>query len=257
MKTELPLEIQRFKQIREDNNFTQSEFAEILHIKNSTSDIERGKTKLSGHVVMMLLKVFEINPLWLYGESFQKQLDVHHINSMPKVISVDETNSRENMLLVNQKAAAGYPQNIGDADWYHQLPAFEMPIPQFRNASYRGFQVEGDSMEPHFHSEDWVLAKSVESLQQATNHKVYVFVLQDSVMVKKLHKHSNSHQLSLISTNAYYPPYVIEASEVQEIWEVTSKLTFSINENSENSMLKKLEQSMEELKTQLNSIKSN
>jgi len=257
MKTELPLEIQRFKQIREDNNFTQSEFAEILHIKNSTSDIERGKTKLSGHVVMMLLKVFEINPLWLYGESFQKQLDVHHINSMPKVISVDETNSRENMLLVNQKAAAGYPQNIGDADWYHQLPAFEMPIPQFRNASYRGFQVEGDSMEPHFHSEDWVLAKTVESLHQATNHKVYVFVLQDSVMVKKLHKHPNSHQLSLISTNAYYPPYVIEASEVQEIWEVTSKLTFSINENSENSMLKKLEQSMEELKTQLNSIKSN
>jgi hypothetical protein len=76
-------------------------------------------------------------------------------------------------------------------------------------------------------------------------------------MVKKLHKHPNSHKISLISTNTYYPPYEVEASEIQEIWEVTSKLTFSINENSENSMLKKLEQSMEELKTQLNSIKSN
>ena len=257
MKSDLPLEIQRFKQIREEHNFTQTEFAEVLHIKNSTSDIERGKTKLSGQVIMMLLKIFEVNPLWLYGESFQKKLDVHHINSMPKVISVDETNSRENMLMVNQKAAAGYPQNIGDAEWYRQLPAFEMPIPQFRNATYRGFQVEGDSMEPHFHSEDWVLAKSVESLQQATNHKVYVFVLQDSVLVKKLHKHPNTHKLSLISTNSYYPPYEIESSEIQEIWEVTSKLTFSINENTENSMLKKLEQSMEELKSQLNSIKSN
>jgi transcriptional regulator with XRE-family HTH domain len=255
MKTDLPPEIKRFKQIREENNFTQSEFAEILNIKNSTSDIERGKTKLSGQVIMMLLKVLEVNPLWLYGESFQKKLDVHHINSMPKIISMDDTNSRENMLLVNQKAAAGYPQNI--AEWYHQLPAFEMPIPQFRNATYRGFQVEGDSMEPNLHPEDWVLGKSVESLQQALNHKVYVFVLQDSVLVKKLHKHPNSHKISLISTNSYYPPYEVETSEIQEIWEVTSKLTFSINENSENSMLKKLEQSMEDLKIQLNTLKPN
>jgi len=43
MKADLPPEIKRFKQIREENNFTQSEFAEILNIKNSTSDIERGK----------------------------------------------------------------------------------------------------------------------------------------------------------------------------------------------------------------------
>lgn len=257
MKNDLPLEVMRFKQIREEHNFTQSEFAEILNIKNTTSDIERGKTKLSGQVVMMLLKIFEVNPLWLYGESFQKKLDVHHINTMPKVISVDDTNSRENMLLVNQKAAAGYPQNIGDLEWYQNLPAFEMPIPQFRNATYRGFQVEGDSMEPNFHSEDWVLGKSVESLQQANNHKVYVFVLQDSVMVKKLHKHPNSHKISLISTNSYYPPYEVEASEVQEIWEVTSKLTFSLNESSENSVLRKLEQSMEDLKIQLNSLKHN
>lgn len=41
MKTDLPPEIKRFKQIREENNFTQSEFAEILNIKNSTSDIKR------------------------------------------------------------------------------------------------------------------------------------------------------------------------------------------------------------------------
>lgn len=256
MKADLPPEIKRFKQIREENNFTQAEFAEILNIKNSTSDIERGKTKLSGQVIMMLLKELEINPLWLYGESFQKKLDIHHINSMPKIISMNETKSRENMLLVNQKAAAGYPQNIGDPEWYHQLPAFEMPIPQFRNATYRGFQVEGDSMEPNLHPEDWVLGKSVESLHQALNHKVYVFVLQDSVLVKKLHKHPNSNKISLISTNSYYPPYEVVASEIQEIWEVTSKLTFSINENSENSMLKKLEQSMEDLKTQFNTLKS-
>jgi len=256
MKVDLPPEIKRFRQIREENNFTQSEFAKILNIKNSTSDIERGKTKLSGRVIMMLLKELEINPLWLYGESFQKKLDIHHINSMPKIISMNETKSRENMLLVNQKAAAGYPQNIGDAEWYRQLPTFEMPIPQFRNATYRGFQVEGDSMEPNLHPEDWVLGKSVESLDQTLNHKVYVFVLQDSVLVKKLHKHPNSHKLSLISTNSYYPPYEVVASEIQEIWEVTSKLTFSINENSENSMLKKLEQSMEDLKMQFNTLKS-
>jgi hypothetical protein len=38
---------------------------------------------------------------------------------------------------------------------------------------------------------------------------------------------------------------------------VTSKLTFSVNEHSENSILKKLEASMEELKAQLKNVKLN
>ncbi|MGM0634837.1 MAG: LexA family transcriptional regulator [Bacteroidota bacterium] len=254
MKTNLPIEIKRFKQIREEQYMTQVEFAEKINVKNSTADIERGKTKLSGKVVMELLQQFNINPLWLYGKSFNKTLELNAVNVMPKVIVLDKEEN-ENMLMVNQKAAAGYPHNINDTSWYEQLPAFDMPIPQFRNATYRGFQIEGDSMLPDFRPDDWVLAKAVDNLAEAPQYKVYVFVLQDSVLVKKLQKTSNPSIVRLISSNTAYPPYQIHISEIQEMWEVKSKLTFSVNENSENSMLKKLEQSMQELKQELASMK--
>ena len=66
--------IKRFKQVREENHFTQSDFAKVLNVKNSTADIERGKTKISGEVVTRLLEEFGINPLWLFGKSRQKKI---------------------------------------------------------------------------------------------------------------------------------------------------------------------------------------
>lgn len=256
MKTDLPFEIQRFKQIRDEKNLTQAEFAEVLGVKNSTADIERGRTKLSGHIVMQLLKHFHINPLWLFGESRQKEIDLYKADTMPKVVTVNGE-GQDNISMVNQKAAAGYPHNVQDTEWYKKLPAFDMPLPQYRHATYRGFQVEGDSMLPDFRPEDWVLAKAVESLSFATNNKVHIIVLYDSVLLKKIEKQNDERTLKLISTNDIYPPYAIETKDIQELWEVTSKLTFSVNEHSENSILKKLEASMEELKAQLNQVKLN
>jgi transcriptional regulator with XRE-family HTH domain len=256
MKSELPIEIQRFKKVRESHNLTQVEFAESLGIKNSTADIERGKTKLSGIVVTQLLKVYKINPLWLFDLSRQKEIDLYKADTMPKVVTVNPEGS-DNIMMVNQRAAAGYPHNIQDAEWYKNLPTFDLPLPQYRHATYRGFQVEGDSMLPTFNPEDWVLAKAVESLEYATNNKVHIIVMYDSVLLKKIEKQQDNQILKLISTNEIYPPYTIETKDIQELWEVTSKLTFSVNEHSENSILKKLEASMEELKAQLKLIKTN
>lgn len=252
---ELASEIRRFKEIREDHDFTQSEFAEKLGIKNSTADIERGRTKLSGRVVTELLRLFNVNPLWIYGFSNQKHLNTDQGDISPKVVVVDKED-RENMVLVNQKAAAGYPNNITDIEWYQRLPAFDFPIPQYRNATYRGFQVEGDSMLPNFRPEDWVLARGVEGLNYAKDNKVYVIVMQDAVVVKKLQKLPDTSRVLLVSINPSYAPYEVSVSNIQEIWEVTSKLTFSLEHSSENNLLRELQASMHELKSQLNSFKA-
>lgn len=252
---DLPSEIRRFKEIREDHDFTQAEFAEKLGIKNSTADIERGRTKLSGQVITELLRLFQINPLWIYGYSNQKYLNPDKGDISPKVVIVDKED-KENMVLVNQKAAAGYPNNIADVEWYQNLPAFDFPIPQYRNATYRGFQVEGDSMLPNFRPEDWVLAKGVESLEYASDNKVYVIVMQDAVVVKKLQKLPDSSRVLLISINEEYAPYEVAVSDIQEVWQVNSKLTFNLDEGSSNNLLKELQQSMLELKAQMTEFKA-
>ena len=244
------ISVKHFTQVRRDLGFTQSEFAEVLGIPNTTADIERGRTKLSGRVVAELLKQFKINPLWLYGESSQQYLDTSRVSVIPKVVTVDSSD-RDNMVLVNARAAAGYPQNIQDTSWYRQLPAFDLPIPEFRNATYRGFQVEGDSMLPNLQPGDWVLARAVEQLSDISSNKMYVVVLRDAVLVKKLEKHPGNRGLSLISLNETYPPYEVEPQDIQELWEVRSKITFGVDATTEKGLLRQLQESMDDLKKQL------
>lgn len=253
--TDVSGEIRRFKQIRDDENLTQTEFASVLGIKNSTADIERGRTKLSGQVVTELLRLYHVNPLWLFGYSNQKYLHAGKGDVSPKVVTVG-TAENENLVLVNQKAAAGYPHNVQDVEWYQQLPAFDFPLPQYRNATYRGFQIEGDSMLPNFYPDDWVLAKAIASMNEASNNKVYVVVLPDSVLVKKLQKLPDPSRVLLISLNEEYVPFEINVSDIQEIWQVNSKLTFNLEAPSESSLLRELQQSMQELKSQVSNLRA-
>ncbi|MCF4101939.1 LexA family transcriptional regulator [Gillisia sp. M10.2A] len=254
MGTDITPEVKRFKEIRDDHHFTQAEFAELLGIKNSTADIERGRTKLSGKVVAELLRQFGVNPLWLFGDSGQKYLPVNRGDVTPKVITVNSA-EEENIVLVNQKAAAGYPHNVQDVGWYQQLPAFDIPLPEYRNATYRGFQVEGDSMTPNLLPGEWVLGKAISSIQEVSNSKIYVVVLYDSVLVKKIRKLEDLSKVLLISINEEYAPVEVMVGDIQELWQVNSKLTFSLDATSENGLLRQLQQSMEELKSEFKTFK--
>lgn len=255
MENDIAIEVKRFTDVRRDLGYTQSEFAKLIGISSTTADIERGRTKLSGKVVAELLRQFKINPLWLFGDSINKYLATSNVSVIPKVVTVD-ANENENMVLVNAKAAAGYPQNIQDTSWYRQLPAFDIPLPEFRNATYRGFQVEGDSMLPNLRPGEWVIAKAVESIQDVSPNKMYVVVLHDAVLVKKLEKSPNGYNMSLISLNETYPPYEVDVQQIQELWQVNSKITFGLDATTETGLLRQLQESMEELKSQLRAVKN-
>jgi len=254
METQLSIEARRFKKVREEQHYTQQAFAELLDIGSSTADIERGKTKLSGKVVMELLHQFNINPLWLFGKSFTQYVDINGGDVSPKVITLD-IEGNESILLVNQKAAAGYPHNIQDTEWYETLPAFHIPLPEYRNASYRGFQVEGDSMLPNIRPNEWVLGRAVPSVSEASDSKIYIVVLKDSVLVKKLQKVVNSRdKVRLISLNDTYLPIDVSVKDIQELWMVNSKLTFGIDDDNDSTLLRQLQQSMQELKGQIRDL---
>lgn len=106
-------------------------------------------------------------------------------------------------------------------------------------------------MLPNLKPGEWVLARAVEDLSDINSNKIYVVVLQDSVMVKKIERPPNSNKILLISLNESYPPYEIEPYQIQEVWQVSSKITFGVDATTENGLLRQLQQSMEELKKQL------
>lgn len=248
-------ECKRFKQIREELNLTQAAFAEKLGISLTTADIERGRTRIPGQVVKELLKQYHINPLWLFGESGQKYLRIGETAMSPKVVTVD-TAGKENIVIVSAKAAAGYPNNIGDAQWFESLPAFCIPLPEYRNATFRGFQVDGDSMAPVLHSDEWIVGKAVDDWDQLQNKSMYVVVTTDSILVKKIQKDNKSTYVNLISLNPAYSPIRIDRSEIRELWQVNSKLTFDLEADSQNVSLHNLHQEMKELKEEVRRILS-
>ena len=94
----------------------------------------------------------------------------------------------------------------------------------FRGGSYRGFEIEGDSMEPGFHAGDWVFGRAIDSLMDVQNQSVYVVVLHDSVLIKRVVKEVNGQRITLYSDNRRYPPFMVSTADVQELWKVVTKL---------------------------------
>lgn len=246
-------EFKRFKQIREELNLTQSAFADELGISATTADIERGRTRIPGQVVKELLRKYNINPLWLFGDSKQKYLQADKLLMSPKVVTVDSA-GKENIVLVSAKAAAGYPNNIGDAQWFETLPAFSIPLPEYRNATFRGFQVEGDSMLPVLHSGEWIVGKALDDWESINPKQIYVVVTVDSILVKKIQQESESTFINLISSNPEYSPIRIDRSEIKEIWIVNSKLTFDLEADNKQVSLLSLHTEMRELKEEMKKL---
>ncbi|WP_461534071.1 XRE family transcriptional regulator [Sinomicrobium sp.] len=222
MAKNLNTEAKRFKLLRQELGFTQQAFAEELGIKGSVADIERGKSRISGEVVATLFERYRINPLWLFGKSEEKHLQSEEVQIMPKVVTLN-TSEHENIVLVNAKVSAGYAHNLQDPEWYDTLPAFSLPLPEYRNATYRGFQVEGNSMYPVLHSGEWVIAQAEEKLSDLRPEEIYVVVLQDSLVVKKIVRQQN--RIQLVSVNPEYPTIETRPEDIREIWRVVSKIS--------------------------------
>jgi len=224
-----------------------------LGISATTADIERGRTRIPGQVVKELLKRYHINPLWLFGDSAQKYLYADKVFVNPKVVTVDQA-GKDNIVLVSAKAAAGYPNNIGDAQWFETLPAFTIPLPEYRNATFRGFQVDGDSMTPALHSGEWIWARAVDDWDVLNDKYLYVIVTIDSVLVKKVRKEKDSSFVHLISLNPDYAPIRVDRNEIREVWQVNSKLSFNLEEDKTEISLQGLYQEMRELRQEVKKL---
>ncbi|HPK09163.1 MAG TPA: LexA family transcriptional regulator [Saprospiraceae bacterium] len=247
---EIPIESKRLKLIREELGMTQSSMAELINMGNTTADVERGRTRMSGKAVMKLLQEYNINPLWLYGESTQKYLNPNDKDVSPKMISLDNAGN-ENILMVNVKAAAGYAGNIGDPEYYRNLPAFTIPLPEYRNASYRGFQVEGLSMYPVMQPHEWIITKAISNVNEIKSGQIYVVIEQDSVRVKKVINDPKTHSLNLISMNPDYPNATVNYADVKELWEFHSKITSHIEASSQERRLDEIREELKEIKEAL------
>lgn len=245
----LPIEAKRFKQVRTELGLTQAALAEELGIK-SVADVERGRVRLHGHAVARLLERYHINPAWLYGHSKQKRIATGP-ETQPRVVTL-EGSGNENIVAVSAKAAAGYPENLSDQEWYDALPAFHLPLPRFRSGSFRLFQVEGDSMVPALEPDEWVIAQAVSNIEDVDRDAVCVVVTATSVLIKRMQPQRDGG-LRLLSENATYPPIDIDPDDVQEVWAFAGRLSLTLGGTGDR--IDRLQESIDRLSAEIGALR--
>ena len=149
----------------------------------------------------------------------------------PKVVTIDKQ-GRDNVVLVPNKAAAGYLTGYGDTTFIKSLPTYNLP--NISNGTFRMFQVAGDSMEPTIQNQSYVVGEWKENWNEdIKDGRVYIFVIQsfeyEGILVKRaLNRIDKYGNVLLKSDNRIYGTKTFTPEEIKEVWEVKLYLSFNI-----------------------------
>lgn len=230
------------KFLRKQKKLTQADFAKKIGINRpKVGSYEEGRAEPNMETLQNISHFFKVKMddlvevnLMENGNQSKKDISGKGLRILP--IVVDNTD-KEKVSLVPAKAAAGYLNGYADPEFVEQLPAFNLPLQETQNGTYRLFQIEGDSMLP-IPSASYIVGQYVDNWQSVKDNNCYVFITQSEGIVYKraVNKVEESQNFELHSDNKNYSPYTIKVEEVLEVWEAKGYLTFDLPQN-DNSQL--------------------
>ncbi|MEL6639407.1 MAG: S24 family peptidase [Bacteroidota bacterium] len=205
-----------------------SDIAEKLgtynHVINS---ILKGQRNITIEQLSKLFEHYQANANYLFGLSNKMFLKgAPGAGSIP-TLSIDAPSfaGRQNIVLVPDRAMAGYALQHQDADFLDGLQHFSIPNLE---GELIAFEISGDSMMPTITNGDLVVCESLERGSPLRDNQVYVIVT-DVVVAKRIQQIREGNRvagLRLISDNGVvYKPYEVELEEVRQILRVKCRLT--------------------------------
>lgn len=231
------------KFLRKRRDRTQDDVAAALNLKRSTlSGYENGVAQpgidilisFSGYFNMSIDTLLKIDMTRLsesqLGE-LERGYDAYVKGSNLRVLTTTvNTENRENIELVAEKAKAGYTTGYADPEYIGELPVFTLPFLSNKR-KYRTFQLKGDSMHP-IPDGSWVTGEFVQDWMNIVNGKAYiVFTLNDGIVFKILENNIlKNGKLVLYSLNPLYEPYEVHINEVKEIWKFVNYISSELPE---------------------------
>jgi len=231
------------KFLRKRRGRTQDDVAVALNLKRSTlSGYENGVAQpgidilvsFSGYFNMSIDTLLKIDITRLsesqLGE-LERGYDAYVKGSNLRVLTTTvNSENRENIELVAEKAKAGYTTGYSDPEYIGELPVFSLPFLSDKR-KYRTFQLKGDSMLP-IPDRSWVTGEFLQDWRNILTGKAYiVFTLNDGIVFKILENNiSKDGKLVLFSLNPLYEPYEVHINEVKEIWKFVNYISSELPE---------------------------
>jgi transcriptional regulator with XRE-family HTH domain len=207
--------------LRKQKGITQSELAEQLAVQRTMiSAYEDGRSEPKLATLQTLCAILEVGVEELLQHDIEKlgRKAVQKRDVAVLTIAADDSDN-ENITLVGQKASAGYLNGFADQEYMEALPQFHLPNLS-RHATFRAFELSGDSMLPLIPG-TIVVGSYVEQLEGIKSGKTYVLLTQtEGVVYKRVFNYlAENGKLFLVSDNELYKPYEVKGEDVLEIWE--------------------------------------
>lgn len=207
--------------LRKQKGITQQDLADQLDVQRPMiSAYEDGRSEPKLHTLLKICELLEVGMEELVEHDIEKQgRKVTQPKEFRILTIAADSEDRENITLVGQKASAGYLNGFADPEYMETLPQFHLPNLS-RQATYRAFELSGDSMLPLVPG-TIVIGSYVDQLHQIKSGKTYVLVTQtEGVVYKRVFNYLQENgKLFLVSDNELYKPYEVRGEDVLEIWE--------------------------------------
>lgn len=246
------------KYLRKQKGWTQQDLADQLEIKRSLiGSYEEGRADPRISTLLKIAEVFNLSLDDLLSQDLSQHIKPAKSTKI-LAITVD-SQERENIELVPQKAAAGYTSGYADPEYLQDLPRFQLPnLP--KNRTYRAFEISGDSMLP-IHPGTIIIGQYVEQAADIKNGNTYIIVSeQEGVVYKRAFNYiAEKGTLYLVSDNTLYAPYELSVSGVLEIWEAKAFISTQFpqaNANRTNPLsMQELTQMVLDIKAEVTKLK--
>ncbi|MCB0790173.1 MAG: LexA family transcriptional regulator [Flavobacteriales bacterium] len=219
------------KLLRQRRGRSQEEVAIALDVKRSSySGYENGSAEPPFDLLMRMSEYYKVSidkllkddltslsesQLGILERGGEIDLSGRRLRVLATTVNSED---RENVELVPEKAKAGYALGYADPEYISILPTFQMPF-LARDRKYRTFQISGDSMPP-VGDGSWVTGEYVQNWQSIRDGQPYIVVTKDDGIVFKVvyNKLKENGNLLLCSTNPIYQPYEVPIGNVLEVW---------------------------------------
>ncbi len=252
------------KFLRRQANLTQQVFADQLEIKRSLlGAYEEGRAKPNLTVQLAISRQFGISLDRLVREDLENGggpvetitgTGTGLIAGSTKVLSiVVDQRDEEQIVLVPEKARAGYATGYSDPEFVAELPRLQLPF--LPGGTYRAFEISGDSMLP-LQPGSIVVGEYVSEVSDLSDGQTYVLLTRtDGMVYKRIFNQINEKgKLVLQSDNPAYPAYELPAEELIEAWEARlyiGKVSRKSDQRIDGMMdiLAKLQQEVREIKS--------
>lgn len=192
------------------------------HVINS---ILKGQRNITVDQLQRLFEHYGVDANYLFGQADTLTLPGREGELPTHAISEVKNGGRQNILLVPERAMAGYALEHQDVEFMDALQKFSIPD---LDGSLVAFEISGDSMMPTITNGDIVVCEPLERGAPLRDNHVYVIVTDVVVAkrVQQLREGSQITALRLISDNGVvYKPYNIELNDVRQILKVKCRLT--------------------------------